>query len=236
MERSWRGGFLNSNLVEISPMSLFQLGHGRAGSVGCTNDQAHTGPGDAVNWHVQLLDHLEHADVSGASRAAAREHQADLRSIRGVGVRRGLGCGGLRGPCGEQKTNTCEQDTVGQSGHEAVLNGIGAIDAGKTRRFASHRRQGNYAWLRLAVPRTTLRSVFAGMMDVSVASKVMSKIHSTKAGTLRLLPSRALREASNRPDAHPRRGMRLIGTSSSCRIEAGHPRGFSLGGWAGSFS
>ena len=164
---------------------LFQLGHGRAGSVGCTNDRAHTGPGDAVNWHAQLLDHLEHADVSGAARAAAREHQADLRSIRGVGVRRGLGCGGLRGPCGEQKTKTCEQDTVGQSGHEAVLNGIGAIDAGKTRRFASHRRQGNYAWLRLAVPRTTLRSVFAGMMEVSVASKVMSKTHSTKAGTLR---------------------------------------------------
>ena len=39
---------------------------------------AHAGPGDAVDRHAQLLEHLEDADVRGAARAAAGQDEATL--------------------------------------------------------------------------------------------------------------------------------------------------------------
>ena len=42
--------------------------------------RAHAGPGDAVDRHAQFLEHLEHAQMRGAPRAAARQREADLRT------------------------------------------------------------------------------------------------------------------------------------------------------------
>jgi hypothetical protein len=41
------------------------------------NDRAHAGSGDGVHWHVVLFEDLEDADMRGASRPAAAQHQPD---------------------------------------------------------------------------------------------------------------------------------------------------------------
>ena len=50
---------------------------------GAADDRAHAGAGDAVHRHAQLLQHLEHADVRDAARAAARQREADARGRGG---------------------------------------------------------------------------------------------------------------------------------------------------------
>ena len=48
-----------------------------AGRVATAHQRAHARAGDAVDRHVHLLQHLEHADVRAAFCAAACEHEAD---------------------------------------------------------------------------------------------------------------------------------------------------------------
>ena len=56
-----------------------------AARVQSADDGAHAGAGDAVDGNLQVLEHLEHADVRDAARAAARQHQADPRAGGRVG-------------------------------------------------------------------------------------------------------------------------------------------------------
>ena len=49
------------------------------GRIGAGNQGAHAGAGDAVDRHAQFLEHFEDADVRRAARAAATQHEADLR-------------------------------------------------------------------------------------------------------------------------------------------------------------
>ncbi|MCY1217734.1 hypothetical protein D9M72_296590 [compost metagenome] len=73
------------------------LGGRHAGGIGAAHQRAHAGACDAVHRHAQVLEHLEHADMRGAARTAAGQHQADART-RAAG-RRGGG-GGRVGRCG----------------------------------------------------------------------------------------------------------------------------------------
>ena len=44
--------------------------------------RSHTGPRDGVDGYVQIIEHLEDANVCGAARAAAGEHKSNARSRR----------------------------------------------------------------------------------------------------------------------------------------------------------
>ena len=51
----------------------------KPGGIQAADHRAHAGAGDGVDGNVVFLEHLEHADVRGAARAAAREHEPDAR-------------------------------------------------------------------------------------------------------------------------------------------------------------
>ena len=61
---------------------LFHLGGRDAGRVGGAHERAHAGAGDAIDRDPVFLEHLEHADVRGATSPAAGEHDADSRALR----------------------------------------------------------------------------------------------------------------------------------------------------------
>ena len=73
---------------------------------------SHAGAGDAVDRHVQFLEHLEHAHVGAALGAAACQHQPDLRP--GC-LRRGDLRLGLSGRRGERN------DYRGRKGHSCPI-------------------------------------------------------------------------------------------------------------------
>ena len=54
---------------------FLELRRGHAGGVAAANERAHAGAGDAVDGDVHFFQHLEHADVRAALRAAAGEHR-----------------------------------------------------------------------------------------------------------------------------------------------------------------
>ena len=56
----------------------------QAAGIQPADHRAHAGAGDRIDRHVQLIEHLEHADVRRAARAAAREHQSDARRAGGA--------------------------------------------------------------------------------------------------------------------------------------------------------
>ena len=58
----------------------FDVGRRESGRIQAANDRAHAGASDDIDWHVVFLEHLEHADVSRATCAAARQHQSDSRA------------------------------------------------------------------------------------------------------------------------------------------------------------
>jgi hypothetical protein len=43
---------------------------------------AHAGAGDCIDRHVQPVERLEHANVRGATCAAAGQHEPDARPVR----------------------------------------------------------------------------------------------------------------------------------------------------------
>ena len=53
----------------------FEFGRGVARTVQTADQRPHAGARDAVDWHILLLQRLEHADLGDAIRAAARERQ-----------------------------------------------------------------------------------------------------------------------------------------------------------------
>ncbi len=57
----------------------FDVARREPGGIQTTHHGAHAGAGDGVDGNVVLFQNLEHADVGGASRATAGEHQADAR-------------------------------------------------------------------------------------------------------------------------------------------------------------
>ena len=59
---------------------------GCPGGVAGADQRAHAGARDAVDRHAHLLEHLEHADVRAALRAAAGEHEPDTRALAGGAV------------------------------------------------------------------------------------------------------------------------------------------------------
>ena len=50
--------------------------------VQATDHGAHAGAGDGVYRHLQLLEHFEHADMGGTTRATPRQHQAHAGACR----------------------------------------------------------------------------------------------------------------------------------------------------------
>ena len=74
------------------PLDLAQV---VAGRVQRTDDRAHARADDAIRYDAVLLEHLEHADMGDAARAAAAEHEAELAAAVGgrLGERRRPGEG-----------------------------------------------------------------------------------------------------------------------------------------------
>ena len=69
---------------------------GEPGGIEAADDGAHAGARDRVDRDVQLIEHLQHADMRGAARAAAGEHKADAGPARVRGRRRGRQIGAGR--------------------------------------------------------------------------------------------------------------------------------------------
>ncbi len=96
---------------------LLQFVGRNAGGVPRADQRAHAGAGDAVDRHVHLLEHLQHADVGAALGAAAGQHEADAWAGR-VGTRGSRAClSGGRRSCatqGDQCKKCCRQDPVGR--------------------------------------------------------------------------------------------------------------------------
>jgi hypothetical protein len=69
---------------------LFDLGGRHPGRVEAAGDRPRAGAGNAVDRDSQLLERLEHPDVRGAERPAARQHEGDPwpAGDRGRGARR----------------------------------------------------------------------------------------------------------------------------------------------------
>ncbi len=58
---------------------LLDFRRGLSGRIACAHERADARSGDAVDRDVQLLEHLQRADVRAALGAAAREHEPDAR-------------------------------------------------------------------------------------------------------------------------------------------------------------
>ena len=88
-----------------------------AGGVTRADQRAHAGAGDAVDRHVHLLEHLQHADVGAALGAAAGQHEPDAWAGR-VGTRGSRAClSGGRRSCatqGDQCKKCRRQAAVGR--------------------------------------------------------------------------------------------------------------------------
>ncbi len=106
---------VGEHLVPVGLLDdLLHLGRRRARGERAADHRPHARAGDAVHRNAELVEHLEHADVRGAARAAAGEREADARALRRVG-RRALRVG--RGRCerrargekdgGEQPARAC---------------------------------------------------------------------------------------------------------------------------------
>ncbi len=90
------GGAIGERVLPVDRAErLFDLARGQARGVQAADNGAHAGAGDGVDRHAQLLEHLQHADVSSATRAAAAQHQADARPTERLEARgrgnRGVG-------------------------------------------------------------------------------------------------------------------------------------------------
>jgi hypothetical protein len=66
------------------------------GRIPGADQRTHAGPGDAVDRYVQFLQHFQHADMRGAFRSAASEHQTDSWPLGGGhrwrDIRAGFSC------------------------------------------------------------------------------------------------------------------------------------------------
>lgn len=88
-------GIVVEQVAPVDPGQALAHGGGAdAAGPGPGNQRPHAGAGHAIDRHAQAFQHLEHADVGGAARAAAAQHQADA----GTACRRGRS--GLRRRCG----------------------------------------------------------------------------------------------------------------------------------------
>ena len=105
---------------------LPQLGGRDAGGIERPEDGAHAGPDDEIRDQALLLQHLEHADVGQAARAAAAQDQRKPGGVVHAGLGLDLGivlvgtltqmvalCGGLAGDQAGREQKRCQ--TVRQS-------------------------------------------------------------------------------------------------------------------------
>ena len=85
---------------------FLELGRRQARRVTGADQRAHAGAGDAVDRHMQLLEHLEHADMCAALGAAAGQHEPDARAVRRhvAGTRVGGNRSHLRRQCEQRRT------------------------------------------------------------------------------------------------------------------------------------
>ena len=101
----------------VEPVDLFEavlhLVRGMARGVEAADDGAHAGADDEVDRYLEVLEHLQHADVGRAACAAAGEDQAYDRAVPyfAVVVLAGFGC--LRDRCACRQERQQEQNADG---------------------------------------------------------------------------------------------------------------------------
>jgi hypothetical protein len=71
----------NDGLPVDARQESLQVGGRHAGRIARTDECTHARAGDAVDRHVQFLEHLEHADVGAALGAATGEYETDPRPV-----------------------------------------------------------------------------------------------------------------------------------------------------------
>src|SRR6185369_11496877 len=59
------------------------VGRGKTGGIEAADDGAHAGARDRVDGHVQLVQHLQHADMRRAARPPTGKHEADAGATHG---------------------------------------------------------------------------------------------------------------------------------------------------------
>ena len=76
------GGVAHEGVPVERERELLELVRRVAGGVEPADDRPHAGAGDAIDRHLHLLEHAQHADVSEPEGAATGENQTDTRSRR----------------------------------------------------------------------------------------------------------------------------------------------------------